>query len=149
MKMNLEQIKINEGTIEYQRYIGSFKNNQFYPYLCSEGFWTIGYGHRCLETQEPISVMTADLLLLDDAKKAEQQALSIHKSLYQEVNDVLAEMVFQLGRSGVMKFKRFLAALEVYDFKKAAHELKDSKYFKQTPNRVKLHIAKLEALNTK
>jgi lysozyme len=142
----IERIKVNEGTLEYQTFLGYFSDGKFIKYKCTEGFWTIGYGHRCLDTQEPITKQEAELLLIEDVKKAEQQALSVHKSLYQEVNDVLTEMVFQLGKSGVLKFKRFLIALEVNDFKKAAYELMDSKYFKQTPNRVQRHIKVLNEL---
>jgi lysozyme len=46
-------------------------------------------------------------------------------------------MCFQMGRSGVANFKKFLAAAERKDWDAASGEMLDSKWAKQTPGRAK------------
>ena len=46
---------------------------------------------------------------------------------------VVVEMVSQMGIDGVAQFKNFLNALEEGDYQKAAKEMRDSKWGKQTP----------------
>lgn len=144
-----ETIKQNEGTKEYQKFKGYFKDNNFYPYLCSEGFWTIGYGHRCLQDQEPITEEKANLILQQDiylASRAAKTVLNDVNSHPSEVLNILTEMVFQLGLKGVMKFKKTIKALNARDYTKAAEEMKDSKWYEQTPNRVEIHLNVLKGL---
>jgi lysozyme len=42
-------------------------------------------------------------------------------------------MVSQMGIKGVSQFKNFISALEDGDYQKAAQEMRDSKWGKQTP----------------
>lgn len=135
-----ERIKLNEGTIEYQTSRGIFFDNMFHRYKCTEGFWTIGYGHRCSSNTEPISISAADHLLLLDITSARESALKLHNDKHQSVNDVLTESVFQIGYVGLSKFKKMIEALKQGDYKLAAIEMMDSKWFRQTPNRVQKHI---------
>ena len=51
------------------------------------------------------------------------------------IEEVILEMVFQLGTTGVSKFKKFWKALRVKDWKKASEEMKDSRWHSQTPKR--------------
>ena len=44
-------------------------------------------------------------------------------------------MVFQLGKTGVSKFKKMLKALKKKDYKEAANQMLDSKWHTQTPER--------------
>jgi lysozyme len=48
---------------------------------------------------------------------------------------VILEMVFQLGTNGVRKFAKMWKAMRVKDWKKAAEEMKDSRWHSQTPKR--------------
>lgn len=146
MKMDLkERIKINEGTIEYQKYLGHYRDNKFFKYKCSEGYWTIGYGHRCSEDQSPITEEQAESLLDADIEMASKMAAKIHLDKHQAVNEVLIESVFQIGYTGLSKFRKMIAALKQSDYKEAARQMKDSKWFQQTPHRVQKH---LDVLNT-
>ena len=54
-------------------------------------------------------------------------------------NEIVVEMVFQLGKTGVSKFRNFLAALQgdSPQWLKASEEMLDSRWAKQTPNRAK------------
>ena len=44
-------------------------------------------------------------------------------------------MAYQLGVEGVMKFKKMIAALQNGDYDRAADEMADSLWAKQTPSR--------------
>ncbi|MBL4664245.1 MAG: hypothetical protein JKY22_12005 [Flavobacteriaceae bacterium] len=50
---------------------------------------------------------------------------------------VLIDMAYNLGLSGLLKFRRMLAAMEVRDFDKAAIEMENSRWFNQVGNRSK------------
>ena len=67
----------------------------------------------------------ADMLIEDN----------VGHDLPQHVGEVILEMVFQLGTTGVSKFKKFWKELRVKDCKKAAAEMKDSRWHSQTPRR--------------
>ena len=67
----------------------------------------------------------ADMLIEDN----------VGHDLPQHVGEVILEMVFQLGTTGVSKFKKFWKALRVKDWKKAAAEMKDSRWHSQTTKR--------------
>ncbi|MGY3860238.1 glycoside hydrolase family protein [Aeromonas lacus] len=143
----VQRIMQNEGTKEYQRKMQSYRKGQFFVYKCSEGFDTIGYGHLCTpqEVQEyknGISELKAITLLQRDLLEAENDARRLFEinrhSL--EVQQLLVEMVFQLGANTASKFKQFKAALDAKDYNRAALELIDSRWYKQTPNRVQLHV---------
>ena len=63
-----------------------------------------------------------------------------HDDLPKIIQEVLVEMVFQLGKTGVSKFRNMWAALKEKtppDYKTAAAEMLDSRWAKQTPNRAK------------
>ena len=54
-----------------------------------------------------------------------------------EAKDVLYEMCYQMGVSGVSKFKKTLLYLENKEFRMASKEMLDSRWARQTPNRAK------------
>lgn len=148
----IEKVKANEGTKEHQAKVGSYRNGLFQIYKCSLGFDTIGYGHLCSPAEvkaykSGITELKAMMLFSLDLAKAEQQARKLFSmNLYPVgVQEVLVEMVFQLGSGTTSKFKKFKLALEAMDYSKAAQELKDSAWYKQTPSRVKGHMSVLEA----
>jgi lysozyme len=105
------------------------------PYLCSEGYTTVGYG-RNLE-RVPFSEDEMDLMFENDYRRALDGAEGFF--CYSQLNDVrrgvLIEMVFQMGTFGVSKFRRFLDAALERDWQRAHDEMLDSKWAKQTPQR--------------
>ena len=48
---------------------------------------------------------------------------------------VLIEMVFQLGKTGVSKFVKMKAALQIQDYQEAAAQMVESKWYEQTEGR--------------
>ena len=49
--------------------------------------------------------------------------------------EVIVNMIYNLGEAGLSKFKRFLAALETHDYETAADEMQDSKWYYQVHGR--------------
>ncbi|CNH80631.1 Phage-related lysozyme (muraminidase) [Yersinia pekkanenii] len=140
------KLKEYEGTKAYQTKFGYFKNDKFWVYKCSEGFPTIGYGHLVLRNEKAyydgITEHQADLLLEQDIEIARTGVNSLKLNLPPESrwNEFLIMMIFQLGLAGTKQFKRFLAALSTGNYATAILEVKDSKWYRQTPNRVESMI---------
>ena len=125
MKDLLESIKHHEGFVEH-------------VYDDSLGIPTIGYGFaiKDLVLQEDL----CDEILLRKLRILGRSVMGkfpFFDSLPSDCKDVLMEMCYQLGVTGVSKFKKALKAMEDGDWEKAADEMLDSKWAKQTPNRAK------------
>ena len=125
MKDLLNRIKHHEG----------FRKS---VYKCTEGYDTIGYGFaiKDLELDEDI----AEEILMRKVEKLIKRVRSKFDwldSVPHEVQGVLVEMSYQMGLSGVSKFKKALHAMQMFQWKLAATELLDSRWAKQTPNRAK------------
>lgn len=108
------------------------------PYKCTADKLTIGYG-RNLEDSGITEPEAMILLKNDIAKTMEQldQALHFYKRLGPVRRDVLTNMAFQMGVSGLLKFKKTLDYVAQGEFEKASVEMLISKWAKQTPNRTK------------
>jgi len=103
------------------------------PYEDSLGFPTIGYG-----TKLPLTKEEAELLLKHRLDKKIEELKSYEPffiDLPQKAQEVIANMSYQMGVGGVMKFKNMWNALKNEDYKKAADEMLDSRWARQTPNR--------------
>ena len=113
------------------------------PYLDSLGKATIGYGHLITdedEFEEGKQYPKDQLLKLfdKDFEKAEMgadQLVGHIQELHIEAKNIITEMVFQLGTTGVRKFRNMLDALESRDYQRASAEMLDSRWHAQTTNR--------------
>lgn len=148
--MNLtEQLKQYEGTKSYQASRGIFKDGKFYPYKDSLGYWTIGYGKLIHGNEEKykggITEAQADAFLQEDIEEAKNDVLKLNVQLPKDSrwNDFLVLMVFQLGLTKTLQFKKFLSALRSGNYATAIIEVKDSNWFRQTPNRVNAMISSI------
>ena len=65
-------------------------------------------------------------------------------NLPDEIQHVLANMCFQLGRPRLGKFKNMIAAVEDLDWAKMADEMEDSNWYRQTPNRAERLITRVD-----
>lgn len=76
--------------------------------------------------------------------------LMVHKPWLVEAPHVVrlicTDMVYNLGLQGALGFRKMHDALKLKDYKQAALELQDSKYFKQTGQRSLHHYRKLMEL---
>lgn len=148
--MDLKQRLINyEGTKEYQITRGYFKQSKFWMYKDTEGYDTIGYGHKVLPNEyekfkSGITPMDADLLLAWDIDRTMKDVKTLGLVLPKDWEDFMVIMVFQLGLAGTKKFRKMIAALKVQDYKEAIKQAKDSLWYRQTPNRLNAMIAELK-----
>lgn len=137
----ITKLKSYEGTIQYQAKRGYFKEGKFWPYQDSLGFWTIGYGHLVLKGEDfskGITEVQADVLLAGDIAKAKADVKKLNLVLPSDSrwNEFLVLMMFQLGLSKVLGFRKFLAALSTANYATAIAEVKNSKWYTQTKSRV-------------
>ena len=64
----------------------------------------------------------------------------------EEAQAVITDLLFNLGMTVFLKFKKTIAALKIHDWKTAADELTDSLWFHQTGRRAKDDIALLRII---
>lgn len=122
-----DYIKLNEGL-------------RLFPYRCSAGKLTIGYG-RNLE-DNGISMEEASILLDHDIVDCIFHLYSIfsldgYENLTENRQTVLVDMMFNLGKTRFSKFKKMIRAVKDKDFEEAAVQLLDSRYARQLPSRSK------------
>lgn len=108
-------------------------------YKDSEGYWTIGVG-RLIDPRlgGGLSDDEIELLLANDiARVVEEldQALPWWQKLNDARQEVLANMAFNLGVGGLLKFKRTLSMLEHGEFAEASREMLRSKWARQVGKR--------------
>ena len=123
MKELLESIKHHEGFVEH-------------VYDDSLGIPTIGYGFaiKDLILDEDI----AEDILMRKLERLKRNANSRFKWLEDMpvvVQEVILNMCYQLGVTGVSKFRKAISALQEGDWDEAANEMLDSLWARQTPNR--------------
>ena len=125
MKDLLEKIKHHEGFVEH-------------VYDDSLGIPTIGYGFaiKDLILDEDI----AEEILIRKLEKLKRNANSRFNWLEDMpvvVQEVILNMCYQLGVTGVSKFRKAISALQEGDWDEAANEMLDSLWARQTANRAK------------
>jgi len=121
----LEAVKLSEG----------FRDR---VYKCTEGYDTIGYGFAIKDFIMDEDI--AEIILrrkLDKLIDKANNKFSFLKKMPHQIQDVIYEMCYQMGVNGVSKFKKTLGYLENEEFKKAAIEMLDSRWARQTPNRAR------------
>jgi len=139
------------------RLLQSVKKHEGYRnkvYLDTLGKRTVGVGHLCVEDfweddkeYEEKFLMTILEHDLQTAIKGAERLLKGCGILDSLAKEIIIEMVFQLGETGVSKFKNMLEALENGpDYQTAAIEMLDSKWAKQTPNRAASMSAEMAGL---
>lgn len=122
-----------------QYIIESIKKHEGYKaqvYKCTEGYDTIGYGFAIKDLW--LSEDVCDIILkekLENILAALEQKLPWFTNAPVEVRLVLCNMVYQMGLSGTLLFKKALGAMKEKNWSKAAEEMLDSKWALQTPNR--------------
>ena len=137
-----EQLKIDEGVI-YEIY-----NDHL-------GYPTFGIGHLVLEgePEHGLSVGTAiteervDACFEKDVEYVINDCKILHEDFDnypEEVKQIIANMMFNMGRTRLTKFNKHNAALREGDWKTAAIEGRDSRWYKQVTNRAERLMKRLE-----
>ena len=129
-----EEITFDEG-VKYE------------TYHCSEGHLTGGIGHLITEWDEdyydkPIGTAIPEEKVNEWFASDIEVSINDCKDLFSNFDDlpedvqrVLANMSFQLGRPRLSKFRKMIAAVELQDYAEMANQMEDSRWFKQTQNR--------------
>jgi lysozyme len=144
--MNIErvqkQLEIDEGVV-YEIYTDHL------------GYPTFGIGHLITKNDPefeepvgtPVSKERVDSVFAVDIKIAEDECKVLYKfweELPEEVQEILVNMMFNLGRPRLSKFKKMTAALEMGDWKTAAIEGRDSRWYNQVGNRAERLMTRME-----
>lgn len=128
---------------------------KYETYHCSEGHLTGGIGHLITEWDEdyydkPIGTPISEEQVNEWFAKDIEVSINDCKDLFSNFDDlpedvqrVLANMSFQLGRPRLSKFRKMIAAVEVQDFAEMANQMEDSRWFRQTPKRAQRLIERV------
>ena len=129
------------------RLLESVKKHEGYRnkvYLDTLGKRTVGVGHLCVEEfweddKEYEEKFLMDILEADlqNAIKGAKDLMAQHgcMDIDEQAEEIIIEMIFQLGKTGVSKFKNMWKALSGLQYSAAADQMLDSRWAKQTPNR--------------
>lgn len=65
----------------------------------------------------------------------------------EELKEILANMMFNMGYNKLSKFKKMIEAIKIKDYEKAAHEMVDSLWYNQVGSRAKRLVKRMKALS--
>ena len=134
--------------MNYDKLLESVKKHEGYKnhvYLDTLGKRTVGVGHLCVEDfWEDGKEYDEDFLMCileKDLQSAIDQAddMCSNLTISDDAKIIIIEMIFQLGGTGVSKFRKMWQALQQDppDYAEASVQMLDSRWAKQTPNRAK------------
>ena len=140
-------LNVSAQTIQdYQNFIKPHEGYSLTVYLDTTGNKSVGIGHKILPSDNiayKISPKTCESLFARDTAKALAIAKRVVPTFDKQpknVKPVLCSMSFQMGESGVRKFKKMLEAASVGDYGLMSVEMLKSKWAReQTPERAKHH----------
>jgi lysozyme len=128
------------------------------PYLCSEGYPTVGTGIRigpkgaALSNYEFTVPKEVDAVWLQYKLNECMRSMLSNERISRAINvldeartAVLVSMAYQMGVAGLAQFKGTLYLVETKQFEEAAKAMLDSKWAKQTPNRAKRHAEQMRS----
>ena len=106
------------------------------PYRCPAGKLTIGVGRNLEDVG--ITESEAMYLLRMDIERCKEELRCIFEDfddLPKEIQNVLIDMIFNLGKSRFMNFKKMIQAVKVKNWGEMANEMKNSNWYHQVKNR--------------
>ena len=129
----IEQLKIDEGIVHE-------------IYLDHLGYPTFGIGHLVLESDpehgQDVGTPVSEERCLEVFDHDLEVTVNECKVLFpdfdeklDEVQEILINMMFNMGRTRLSKFKKFIAALNEENYDEAANQMMDSKWYNQVGNR--------------
>ena len=133
--------------VKLQDEIANDEGIKYELYLCSENHLTGGIGHLITEWDvdyygKPIGYPVPHEQVNDWFGRDIQVSINDCKQIFddfdglpEEIQRVLANMSFQLGRPTLSKFKNMIAAVNNNDYQEMANQMEDSRWYRQTPNR--------------
>ena len=146
--MNIEQLRkeleVDEG-VKYEIY-----NDHL-------GYPTSGIGHLVRDTDPEagaeLGTPISEDRVIEAFNEDVETVLSDCAILYDDFDElpeeaqlIIANMMFNLGRPRLSKFKGMKAGVDARDWKKAADEMVDSAWYRQVPNRAGRLVTRMKAL---
>ena len=139
-----EQLIIDEGQVNE-----IYKDHLGYP--------TFGIGHLVLESDpefgQDVGTPVSEERTIECFEQDVQSVITDCKKLHdgwdgypEEVKQIVANMMFNMGLTRLSKFRKHNAALQCGDWKEAAVEGRDSRWYKQVTKRAERLMVRLEAL---
>ena len=141
-----DTLKIDEG-IKYEIYLDHL------------GYPTFGIGHLITEDDPeygmPVGTKVeferVQIAFTKDCEIAIRECAVLYGEDYfedfpGEVQEILVNMMFNMGRPRLSKFKKMNAALKAEDWKEAAKEGRDSRWYRQVTNRAERLMSRLEKI---
>ena len=122
------------------------------------GYATFGVGHLILESDpeygQPIGTDISPERVADAFDHDLDIAISECETLYgaawfylpEEVQEILVNMLFNMGRPRLTQFKKMNSAIEAGDWKTAAVEGRDSRWYDQVGARAERLMSRLESV---
>ena len=128
-----QQLIIDEG-VKYEVYLDHLSLK------------TCGIGHLCrddepefeMEIGTQISEDRCTELFEEDIKSVIKDCKKVFEDwddMDEEVKQICANMMFNLGRPRLSNFVKMKTAIDNHDWQEAAIQMQDSKWYKQVPNR--------------
>ncbi len=148
--MNVEQLrdtlKVDEGCV----------NSIYLDHL---NLPTLGIGHLINEWDEeygkpvgtPVSEERVNELFEKDVQvtiEECEQLFGNFQELPEEVQQILANMMFNLGRPRLSKFRKLCKAVAEKNWQECAAQMHDSKWRTQVPNRAERLISRMKAIDS-
>jgi len=95
---------------------------------------TFGYGFTYLTEDEGDAILRNRIQMISSLLR---RKIPFFKGLNHLIQGVLVEMAYQMGVPGLLAFKQTLRFIGAGEYRKAANEMLDSKWAKQTPTRAR------------
>lgn len=114
-------------------------------YTCPAGKLTVGFG-RNLEDRG-VTIGEAEYMLQNDVNvmyRVLDQDFAFFKNLSVARQVVLISMAYQMGVSGLKRFRKMISALFIGDYDTAAFEMQNSRWYRQTTNRAERLIKSMQ-----
>jgi lysozyme len=140
----MEQLKIDEGCV-YELY-----NDHL-------GYPTFGIGHLVTESDpehgQEIGTPVSESRVVEAFDQDVQTVLSDCAILYSDFDDlpeeaqqIIANMMFNLGRPRLSAFKGMKAGVDARDWNEAADQMVDSRWYKQVGARAERLVERMRAI---
>ena len=144
--MNLDQLRME---LEYD------EGCKYEIYLDHLGLPTFGIGHLVTEDDpehgQEVGTTVSEERVIEVFEKDVQVTIDECKKLYddwldlpEEVQLIIANMMFNMGRPRLSQFKGMKAGIDARDWNQAADEMVDSKWYRQVTNRADRLVTRMK-----
>ena len=141
-----KQLEIDEG-VKYEIYLDHL------------GYPTFGIGHLVIpsdkEYREDVGTRVSEERVRECFDRDVQSVLRDCKLLYkdfdelpEEVQQIVANMMFNMGYTRLNKFKGMKKGVDARDWNKAADEMVDSRWYKQVTNRANRLVERMRNIES-